>query len=276
MLNKGNSLVSFLSLVLFLTLVGGTASADEKPRDVINDFEVGNHTEYSTEKANGDVVTLNIKESEKTKEYFNGFEVIKSTKKTTINENGEEVTVSFKELRATKDDLEKLISGLKEQGHNIYSEADLSQSEISPESLSVGGGQYKGSHCNTDYSNIQICAYPNITVKMRLGGLTGMNFSGNITAIAAPTTGSGDSISNHKAVPRLRVMGYGITGRDSIVVGEWNFRSPISDNFINSWDVDENTGGVLAYVEFWAGADFSWNLYSNSYSATVWAPLTKQ
>ncbi|WP_044478029.1 hypothetical protein [Paenibacillus antibioticophila] len=233
-LSKG--LTSFLSLSLFLTLIGGgTVSADQE-----------------------------------SKEYINGFEVISTTEEAVVKDNGDEVTVTIKELNASKDDLEQLINDLHQQGRNIL---PSSPPEVS--TFALGSGHFKGyGTCNLNYTDIQLCSYADFTATQRAGGLGGFAFKGFITAIAAITDNGGTTISNHKAIPRLRVMGYGITAKDNIFVAEWNFRSPNS-NYIETYNFDEITPGFLAYAEFWAGADFSWKLHSNSYSTTVWAELTE-
>lgn len=195
--------------------------------------------------------------SENPTETLYGLEVLNTTEEAKVNENGVEVTITTTELKGTKEDLEKIVSELKNEGHHIYSQAELAAPEYS--TFAVGSGRYKGDRCDgTTYPDMQICAYADVTAGLRAEGLGGASFSGNITAIAAIQ--KQNVFTDVHAIPRLKVKGYGITAKDSIFVAEWNFKSPRT-NFIDSWDFYETAGGFLAYAEFWAGADYSWKYY---------------
>lgn len=195
--------------------------------------------------------------SENPTETLYGLEVLNTTEETTVNENGVEVTVTTTELNGTKEDLERIVSELKNEGRNIYSQAELTEPEISP--LAIGDGRWKGERCDsTSYPDMQICAYADFDAKFRAGGLGGVTFNGNITAIAAIQ--KQNVFKDVHAIPRLKVRGYGLTAKDSVFVAEWNFTSP-RKVAVDSWPVNESAGGFLAYAEFWAGADYSWLYY---------------
>lgn len=210
--------------------------------------------------------------SENPTETLYGLEVLSTTEETTVNEDGVTVTVTTTELDGNDEDLERIVSELKSEGSNIYSQAELTSPEISP--LSIGDGRWTGSKCNkTGYPDVELCAYADFNVSMRAWGLGGAAFSGNITAVAAIQ--KQNVYKDLHAIPRLRVKGYGLTAKDSVFVAEWNFLSP-RKTFIDSWDFNEVAGGFLAYAEFWAGADYSWLYYNQGGGTTMWTDLVKQ
>lgn len=217
--------------------------------------------------------TASASAAETPSETMYGLEVLNTIEETTVKEDGVVVTVTTTELNGTKEDLERIVSELKNEGRQIYSQAELATPEISP--LAIGDGRYKGQRCDSStYPDMQICAYADFDARMRAQGLGGAVFKGTITAIAAIQKQG--VFTDVQAIPRLKVKGYGLTAKDSVFVAEWNFTSP-RRTAIDTWPLDETCGGFLAYMEFWAGADFSWKYYGQGGGPSgFWMDLVKQ
>ncbi len=87
-------------------------------------------------------------------------------------------------MKGSKENLEKLVSDPKDQGHNIYSEAKLTSPVFSPLTVGIGNGIGQGQPVINLIHYIQLCTNASLDVAIRLGE-GGARFIGNLTAIAA-------------------------------------------------------------------------------------------
>ncbi|SEB27998.1 hypothetical protein [Paenibacillus sp. 276b] len=203
--------------------------------------------------------------------YYDGYEILSTTEGQIELDNGLDGTYTRVEIKGTAEDLEQLISKLNNEGHSIMKKPEINEDEVTP-MLGFGEGQWRGTLCDRSFEDLWMCNYPIINFSWRLGGLTGAAINGNVTS---QITGPAKVYTNMKTTPRARVIGYGLTGRDSFVIGTYDFKSTNNGTLV-SWDFDEIAAGVFVYVELFGGADYSFNEYGIARSKTIWAPLVKQ
>lgn len=207
--------------------------------------------------------------SAETNDEYYGYEVLSKTVKTIVNENGE-VTISEMELKGNKEDLKELIEKLNNDGRDI--KAAPESGEISPR-LGLGEGNYTGHFCAYE-NDTNTCNYPDLNFSFRGGGFLGADIKGNIISVISRATGA-SHVTDMKTQPRLNVYGYGLTSGDTILVSTHEFKSQNVTDFL-TWDVNVHIPGVLAYVDFQAGADYFYKYKNNTMEKTYWATLTKR
>ncbi|VTR22861.1 Uncharacterised protein [Actinobacillus pleuropneumoniae] len=216
-------------------------------------------------------IVLSSVSAEESSNYFYGLEVVNTTEKKIQQDNDVELTFSEMELKGNEEDLKELIKKLKSEDRDIISVNPVGDDQISP--MALGAGTYKGSIC-VKQNETNLCNYPNVYFSLRSGGFLGATFDGQILSINAPDTGA-KGLTNLKTQPRLKVVAYGLTGGDTIVVGTYDYKSPEKKNLVD-WTVKENPAGVFAYVEFYMGADYTYEYYGVPKNDTIWAPIERQ
>lgn len=224
-----------MSFVLLFTLASTSVFADNSPTDSLHEFQK-----------------------------------IKTTTQKIPQKNGGTLEITRTEYKGTEQDLKNLIEKMNNEGHSIISLDSQNSDTITTQAL-FNSGHLRGSGCDHNTADgVWMCAYPDFKVAARAGGLGGLAVWGNNLSTITKDTGS--AATNLSSKPRIQVIGYGITGKDSFFVGTYDYSAPNADTLVD-WDFDIITSGIIAYAEFYAGADFSYKYYGASKSKTVWIPM---
>jgi len=201
------------------------------------------------------------------------FQKIKTTIEKIPQKNGGTLVFTRTDYKGTERDLTNLVEMLNKEGHSIIPISSQQNNNLSPQAIGFNSGHFSGSDCEHNVSDeIWMCSYPNFNIAARAGGLGGLAIWGsNLSTITRDT---GGTATNMSAKPRLQVIGYGLTGKDSFFVGTYDYSSSDTGTLVD-WNFDIISSGVIVYAEFKAGGDFSYKIYGASKSKTVWVPLTK-